>query len=79
MVVAVASASITTVLPVAAADMAPKWSSDCSIKDAGALSTWLPAVPAVAEVVMPWMRMAECADPKASPCPVDSLASCLID
>ena len=36
MVVAIASASITTVLPVAAADRDPKWPSNCSIKDIGA-------------------------------------------
>ena len=35
-VVAVASASITAVLPVDAADRAPKWPSKCSIKDARA-------------------------------------------
>ena len=37
-VVDLASASTTTVIPVDAADRASKWPSNCSIKDAGATS-----------------------------------------
>ena len=51
-VVAVASASITTVLLVAAADRAPKWPSNCYMKEAGAPAIWLLGVPTVAKGVI---------------------------
>ena len=60
-VVAVASASIMTVLLVAEADRAPKWTSDCSMKEAGAPAIWLLGVPAVEEGVIPCTRTEECA------------------
>ena len=41
-VVATVSDSITTVLLVAAADRAPKWLSNCSMKEDGAPAMWLP-------------------------------------
>ena len=75
-VVAVASASVTTVLPVAVADRAPKWPSNFSMKEAGAPVIWLLGVPAVAEDVILWTRAAECAEPKVLLWPVTSLDSC---
>ena len=72
-VVDVASASITTVLPVAAADRVPKWPSIFSIKDAGAPALLLLAVPAVAEGVILWMRVEKCVESKALPRPVVSI------
>ena len=72
-VVAVVSASIPTLLLVATADRAPKWLSNCSIKEAGAPTIWLPGDPAVAKGVILWTRAAEYAEPKASLQPVTSL------
>ena len=47
-----ASASIMMVIPVAVADRAPKWPSNCYMKEAGAPAIWLLGVPAVAEGVI---------------------------
>ena len=69
------SASITTVLLVAAADREPKCPSNFSIKESGAPAMWILGVPAVVEVIL-WMRAAECAEPKALLRPVASLDSC---
>ena len=75
-VVAAASASITTVLPVAAAERALKWPSNYSMKESGAPVMWIPGVPVVVGGEISWMRAAECAEPKTSLRPVTSLHSC---
>ena len=68
--------SITVVLLVAAADMVPKWSSNFSMKYAGAPAIWLPGVPAVVGSEISWTRAEECAEQKALMWPVSSLDSC---
>ena len=74
-VVAAASDSITTVLPVVAADRAPKWPSKFSMKEAGAPTMWLPCGPTMVGGEISWTRVAELAEPKASLRPVASLNS----
>ena len=74
-VVAAASDSITTVLLVAATDRAPKWLSNCSMKEAGAPAMWLPFGSAVVRGEISWTRAAECAEPKLLLRPVASIYS----
>ena len=76
-VVAAAIDSITAVLTVAAADRAPKWQLNSSMKETGAPTMWLLCGPAVVGGEILWTRAAECAKPKVSLRPVAILNSCL--
>ena len=72
-VVVAASDSITTVLPLGAADKAPKWTSNCSMKEAREPAMWLPGGPTVVGGEISWTRAAECAEPKSLLRPVVGL------